>query len=214
MSTVRCVIDADPRSVFAVLADGWSYPLWVVGATHMRQVDQNWPEVGARLHHSVGAWPLSLEDRTEVIDILPGHRLELRAHAWPTGVARVVIQLQARGEGTLVTMTERAERGPGSFVPGPLQDLLLGPRNAESLQRLRAIAENRATEGLQHREKDAGEVTPSEPRNSPGDELGPGSNSDRTHTPTQDAAEGATGSGGDIASGGGGQPADPPTSST
>ena len=44
---VDCVIDADPAQVYAVLADGWLYPLWVVGATHMRQVDAHWPAVGA-----------------------------------------------------------------------------------------------------------------------------------------------------------------------
>ena len=34
-----------PESVFAVLADGWLYPSWVVGASRMRDVDPAWPTV-------------------------------------------------------------------------------------------------------------------------------------------------------------------------
>jgi PAS domain-containing protein len=143
MATVNCRFAVEPAHAFGVLADGWSYPLWVVGATHMRRVDPNWPSVGAQLHHSVGVWPLTLEDRTEVLAVEHGRRLELRAHAWPGGTARVEIVLQPEGAGTVVTMTERAEKGPGRLVPGRCQDVLLRPRLVESLQRLRAVAENR-----------------------------------------------------------------------
>ena len=51
-------IAASADDVWAVLEDGWLYPTWVVGASRMRDVDDNWPEVGSRLHHSVGNWPL------------------------------------------------------------------------------------------------------------------------------------------------------------
>jgi uncharacterized protein YndB with AHSA1/START domain len=143
VATVDRLTEAEPARVFAVLADGWSYPLWVVGATHMRSVDAGWPAVGSRLHHSVGVWPLDLEDRTEVLAVQPDRRLELRAHAWPGGTARVVIELIPEGGGTRVRMSESAESGPGRLVPRAVQDLLLWPRNVESLQRLGAVAENR-----------------------------------------------------------------------
>lgn len=133
-----------PQRVFAVLADGWTYPLWVVGATHMREVDDNWPQPGARLHHSVGAWPLMLSDVTEVIAVVPERRLELQAFARPLGGARIVIELQARDGGTDVSMNERLARGVGRLVPGVMQQLMLRPRNIESLQRLEAIAVNGA----------------------------------------------------------------------
>ena len=55
MSTTKRVMQAPPDQVWAVLADGWLYPLWVVGASRMRDVDDHWPAPGARLHHSVGA---------------------------------------------------------------------------------------------------------------------------------------------------------------
>ena len=66
MSRNETLIQASPERVWEVLADGWTYPLWVVGASRMRAVDENWPEVGARLHHSVGTWPVLLDDYTEV----------------------------------------------------------------------------------------------------------------------------------------------------
>jgi hypothetical protein len=67
MTEVTRLVDAPPAEVFATLADGWTYPLWVVGAAHMRAVDPAFPAVGSKLHHSVGLWPLLIEDTTEVL---------------------------------------------------------------------------------------------------------------------------------------------------
>ena len=144
MSTTTRVMRATPEQVWDVLADGWLYPLWVVGATRMREVDDGWPAPGARLHHSVGTWPLTLDDVTEVEDSVPGARLELRAHAWPAGRADVSIALHAVGADTEVVMEEQAVSGPGSLVPRVAQDPLLNWRNAESLRRLAFLVERRA----------------------------------------------------------------------
>ncbi len=65
-----------------------------------------WPEVGSKLHHSVGAWPLLVDDNTEVIDATPHHSLTLRARAWPMGEASVHLRLVAVG-----AETERDDRG-------------------------------------------------------------------------------------------------------
>ncbi len=46
MTTVERVINTTPQRVWDVLADGWLYPLWVVGATRMREVDEDWPAIG------------------------------------------------------------------------------------------------------------------------------------------------------------------------
>ena len=59
-------IDATPDVVFDVLADGWVYAAWVVGASRVRSVDAGWPREGTRIHHSVGAWPLLVHDTTHV----------------------------------------------------------------------------------------------------------------------------------------------------
>lgn len=143
MIEVSRVIPADPDRVWAVLADGWAYPLWVVGATHMRSVDPDWPAVGSKLHHSVGIWPLQIEDSTEVLAVEPGRMLELHARAWPAGTARVRLTLDPVPEGTLVTMAERSESGPARLVPWPVESFLLKQRNAESLERLAAVVMNR-----------------------------------------------------------------------
>ncbi|MBW0103964.1 SRPBCC domain-containing protein [Pseudonocardia sp. KRD291] len=144
MAVVSRLIEAAPAEVFDVLADGWLYPLWVVGATHMREVEEDWPAVGSRLHHSVGTWPVMLDDHTEVLDVEWGRRIVLRARAWPSGEARVEIELSPSPEGTTVTMTEYADSGPGAIVPAPVQDIALYPRNVESLARLSAVVTGRA----------------------------------------------------------------------
>lgn len=144
MATNERTVDATPEAVWDVLADGWLYPLWVVGATRMREVDDHWPDVGARLHHSVGTWPLVVDDVTEVVDSTPGVSLTLRAKARPTGVAQVTIRLEAVGMQTRVVLEEDAVAGPGSWVPKPLRDIGLHWRNVEALRRLAFIAERRA----------------------------------------------------------------------
>jgi uncharacterized protein YndB with AHSA1/START domain len=140
---VRRTIDAVPASVWAVLADGWLYPSWVVGASRMRDVDASWPAPGSQLHHSVGLWPLLLDDRTEVIGSVPQEELRLRAHGWPAGAAEVLIRLTPGGGGTEVTMEEDAVQGPARLVPHAVRQLGVIPRNREALRRLAFLAEGR-----------------------------------------------------------------------
>lgn len=142
-------LHATPDAVWSVLADGWLYPLWVVGASRMREVDDRWPEVGARLHHSVGTWPLLLDDTTEVVDVAPGASLTLRARARPSGVAEVTVTLEAVGADTRVVIEEDAVSGPGRLVPKPLRDVPLRWRNVETLRRLAYVAERRAAGVIQ-----------------------------------------------------------------
>jgi uncharacterized protein YndB with AHSA1/START domain len=144
VSRVERLITTTPERVWEVLADGWLYPLWVVGATRMREVDEHWPGVGARLHHSVGAWPLVIDDTTSVVACAPPSMLALRARAWPGGEADVVLRLEPSGADTRVTIEEDAVSGPGTLVPKPARDLGLHWRNVEALRRLAYLAERRA----------------------------------------------------------------------
>lgn len=143
MSTNTRTMDATPDQVWRVLADGWLYPLWVVGASRMRDVDDSWPATGAKLHHSVGSWPALVSDETEVLESVPGSLMRLRAAAWPSGEAGVTIRLQPVGGGTEVTIEEDAIAGPGRLVPKPLRDVGLKWRNTETLRRLAFVAERR-----------------------------------------------------------------------
>jgi hypothetical protein len=143
MSTNKRLVHATPDQVWSVLADGWLYPLWVVGASRMREVDVEWPEPGARLHHSVGTWPLLIDDTTEVVESNPGATLTLRARAWPSGEAGVTLHLRPNGTGTEVIIEEDVETGPATLVPKVLRDPPLRWRNVETLRRLAYLAERR-----------------------------------------------------------------------
>ena len=143
MSVTTKTIEATTDQVWGVLSDGWLYPLWVVGATRMREVDDHWPQPGAKLHHSAGVWPLAIDDTTEVLEATPGKRLKLRARGWPAGAAEVEISLTPQGDETLVELREDAVSGPGRLVPAPLRQPMLHVRNVEALRRLAAIAEGR-----------------------------------------------------------------------
>ena len=134
---------ATPEQVWSVLADGWLYPLFVVGAARMRDVDEDWPAVGARLHHSVGSWPLMLDDTTEVLEVEEGKRILLLARAWPAGQAHVEISLEPSGDQTVVTIVENATAGPGALIPKAVQDPQLHVRNIETLRRLAFVVEGR-----------------------------------------------------------------------
>ncbi|HEX5920105.1 MAG TPA: SRPBCC family protein [Nocardioides sp.] len=143
MSTTTRSIAATPEQVWDVLSDGWLYPLFVVGASRMRDVDETWPAVGSRLHHSVGSWPLLIDDTTEVLEVEEGSRLLLKARGWPAGEAHVEISLHPEGGATTVSMTEDATAGPGLLVPKPLRDPQLHWRNVEALRRLAFVVEGR-----------------------------------------------------------------------
>jgi hypothetical protein len=81
MIEVCRTIRTSPEQIFAVLADGWSYARWVVGAAHIRAVDEGWPAVNTRVHHRVGPWPMQLNDRTVAWEMTPNRLLELDAYA-------------------------------------------------------------------------------------------------------------------------------------
>jgi uncharacterized protein YndB with AHSA1/START domain len=140
---VERTVQAPPESVWNVLSDGWLYPLWVVGASRIRQVDDAWPEPGSRIHHSVGLWPAVLDDDTEVLECVPVSRIGLRAKAWPSGQATVTLRLEPQGASTRVRMAEDVTAGPARLVPKPVRAPALLWRNRESLRRLAWLAERR-----------------------------------------------------------------------
>ena len=136
---------ASAAAVWAVLADGFQYAAWVVGAARVRAVDDNWPAPHTRIHHSVGSWPLMLNDVTTVLSCVPTRELVMQARGWPAGEARVELELlpaeQAGAEGCRIVIREDATHGPGTLIPRPLRHLAIAPRNAETLRRLAYLAE-------------------------------------------------------------------------
>ncbi|MES2093816.1 MAG: SRPBCC family protein, partial [Actinomycetota bacterium] len=85
MSTTVREMKCSPEEVFAVLADGWLYPCWVVGASRRRNVDERWPAVGSAQQHSFGVWPMLIDDESVVIEFDPPKRMAIRAKGWHMG---------------------------------------------------------------------------------------------------------------------------------
>ena len=138
-------VDAPAEDVWAVLSDGWLYASWVVGASRIREVDADFPAVGSRIHHSVGLWPLLIDDETVVLEVEAPTRLLLKARAWPSGEAHVEITVTSTGpSSSRVTIVEDAVKGPGRLVPKVARQAGIGPRNIEAMRRLAYLAERRA----------------------------------------------------------------------
>ncbi|MDR6505184.1 SRPBCC family protein [Arthrobacter oryzae] len=140
MATVSKVFLTPPADVWKVIADGWLYSGWVVGASRIRDVDALWPAADAVLHHSVGAWPLLINDKTTVKASDPEKSIELIARGWPLGEAKVVVTLEPAETGCKVSIAEDAIKGPGLLIPKFIRDPLISVRNTETLNRLELMA--------------------------------------------------------------------------
>ena len=147
MSTNTRVMACTPDDVFGVLNDGWLFPVWVVGASRMRDVDDAWPYEGSHLQHSFGVWPFLINDKTTVLEYDAPRRLVIQPSGWPIGEARVTLEVKPHPRGCVVRITEKAVKGPGALIPAPLLDIPLFLRNQETLRRLAYIAEGKADNG-------------------------------------------------------------------
>lgn len=141
MAVVTRKFSCPPTNVIEVLADGWLYPTWVVGASRMRHVDETWPHVGSSLHHSFGIWPAVINDSTTVTAWNPPTQMSLEAHGKPFGSAAIDIDILPKGPGCLVTLTEDVVSGPSALVPKIARTPATVVRNAEALRRLAYVAE-------------------------------------------------------------------------
>jgi hypothetical protein len=114
MSVNRLIVDARPEDVFAVLMEAYAYPSWVIGAKRIRAVDPEWPAVGSRFHHAVGAPGVEIDDSSKLLEVEVDRRVVLEVRIRPIGVGIVEIDLAAGPQDgtTQVVMTERATRGP------------------------------------------------------------------------------------------------------
>jgi uncharacterized protein YndB with AHSA1/START domain len=134
-SEVRLTIPRSREEVYDVIADPETYPLWLAGAQHIRQVDAAFPAPGSGFDHEVGPTEdMTISDDSVSLRAQRPERLDLEVHAGPM-TGRVEFHLREDGEGTEVCMREEAR---GLFrVAMPLLRSLLHARNRASLQRLR-----------------------------------------------------------------------------
>ena len=101
--------------MWAVLADGWRLPAWVVGAARVAAVDRTWPAVGARLRYGIGAWPLVLPGSAEVTACVAGRELALHGRT-PFGGSTCGCGSTTR-PGCVLEITEDVVSGPARLVP-------------------------------------------------------------------------------------------------
>jgi hypothetical protein len=134
---------ASRQRLWDVIADGWTYSQWVVGNTRMRAVDRSWPAPGSKIHHTIGIWPVVINDETEVESCTPQEELVLLAKTRPFGGARITLRLSDTENGSRVEMAEVSVGGPLNWVPRRLALAAVYPRNRECTARLVALAERR-----------------------------------------------------------------------
>lgn len=111
----------------------------------MRAVDPRWPAPGSKIHHTIGVWPLVLNDETEVESSTPLEELVLLARGRPFGGARITLRLFDIPGGCRIEMAEVPVGGPLNLVPRRLALAMAWPRNRQCLLRLAALAERRET---------------------------------------------------------------------
>lgn len=142
------LIEASPDEVFDVLIDPDTYPDWLVGAQHIRSVDDDWPTIGSKFHHAIGIGPAAVPGSTSVLRCTRPDELVLAAGMGPFGEAAVRFALEPANDGTVVRFEELPVSGVVRLawrVASPMVSLALWGRNAVSLAALsRVVAERRA----------------------------------------------------------------------
>ncbi|MGV0793559.1 SRPBCC family protein [Mycolicibacterium sp. XJ1819] len=141
--TVKRDTTATRQQVWDVLADGWTYSQWVVGNSRMRAVDADWPAPGSKIHHTIGIWPVAINDETVVESCTPLEELVLHARGRPFGGARITMRLHDIDGGCRIEMAEVPVGGPLNLFPRRIALAAAFPRNRECTWRLAALAERR-----------------------------------------------------------------------
>ncbi|CAA0094216.1 Uncharacterised protein [Mycolicibacterium vanbaalenii] len=144
--TVTRETSASVQRVWDLLADGWTYSQWVVGNSRMRAVDRDWPAPGSQIHHSIGLWPLVINDTTTVEKCTPLEELVLLAKTRPFGAARITMRLSPTPTGCRIEMAEVPAGVPLKWLPDSVGLAAAWPRNRECTWRLASLAERRDLE--------------------------------------------------------------------
>jgi hypothetical protein len=66
---------------------------------------------GSTIRHSIGVWPVVINDETVVEHCLPGQDLVLLAKLGPFGAARITLRLEETADGCRIVMDEVPVRG-------------------------------------------------------------------------------------------------------
>ncbi|MEU3844281.1 SRPBCC family protein [Streptomyces sp. NPDC028635] len=144
MAVRHRLINARPGDVWEVLADGETYPRWVVGPCAAEPVRGQWPHKDAAIRYEIPLGPLRLSNETIVRRCEEGAALELEANAGPLGTARIAIELRPWGDGCLVIVDEHPLQGAGGLLHNAGFEVLIQVRHRAMLARLAKLCEARA----------------------------------------------------------------------
>jgi uncharacterized protein YndB with AHSA1/START domain len=144
MARAEIDVAAPPESVWDVLADPGAYGDWVVGTQNIVRADASWPDVGSSLEFRVGIGPISMGDRTRVVEAEPPRLLVLRAELRQLGAAGIRLELGAVDDGTHVVLHEEPDEGLSAWLHTRVSDAALKARSDIALGRLKRLAEGRA----------------------------------------------------------------------
>jgi hypothetical protein len=141
MATRTTVVEVSAPQAFEVMEDPRSLSALLLGARKVRRFDPRWPEAGSALHHRTGLASGFRGDRTVVTECVPGERLALQAGTPPMGRFLLTFQFAPCPAGCLLTVEEKALRGPGA-LPGidRVAEWLVGLRTALVCRRFRRRA--------------------------------------------------------------------------
>ncbi|MGW8064090.1 SRPBCC family protein [Streptomyces ziwulingensis] len=146
MAVRHRLVQASPRAVWDILADGNQYVEWVVGPSDVTPTSGRWPEVGATITYEVRLGPVRLQNESVVRHCVPGSVLEIEAKAGSLGTARIAIELRPWGEQCLVIVDEHPLRGPGGALHNVGVEALIQVRHRAMLSRLAKLCESEAGE--------------------------------------------------------------------
>lgn len=144
MARTTIEVDAAPDAVWRVLADASAYGDWVVGTKGISRADAAWPQPGSALEYELGVGPISVGDRTVVVEAEEPRLLLLRAELKRLGAATIRIELEPLAGRTRVVMDEEPVAGMLETVHTRVSDAALNTRNEIALNRLKRLAETRA----------------------------------------------------------------------
>ena len=143
MAVTKQTFTVSASSLFDTLVNPDTYPHWLVGTRHIRDVSATWPQPSSYFKHTVGFGPIAIPDRTTVRKIDPARMLEMLVRARPLLEAVVRFDVAPAPAGCSLRM-EETPVGVYKFI-SPFAQPLIQARNEHSMKRLKAFVESRTT---------------------------------------------------------------------
>ena len=106
MAITQQAFPLSASTLFDTLVNPDTYPQWLVGTRHIREVSADWPQPASYLKHTVGFGPIAIPDRTTVRAIDRATMLELLVRARPVIEAVVRFEVLPTVSGCTLTMRE------------------------------------------------------------------------------------------------------------